>query len=248
MALGGDKLTGSTGGNTDTGSSGGGTGNGAGGGSTGTSGGGGGSTSLVDAYTEYSDAMQEAGIDDLGGSNTVVTPTYGDGTTHGNNNPDGVGGLPVRNDNSSSGGGNGSSVPAPAPKPQKPQKPKTLSASETLAKIAREEWEDWKKRFQPRIEDLARQASTGELTKADIGRADQSVTRSFDRAADAETMRTNRLGIQRDGRQQAASDRMLGLNETATRASVRNNTRIAGQDRDMQILAGGGNIGLGANQ
>jgi len=189
--------------------------------------------------------MQEAGLNNMSGNTNA---TYGDGTTHGNNNPDGVGGLPVRNDNSSSGGGNGSSVPAPAPKPQKPQKPKTLSASETLAKIAREEWEDWKKRFQPRIEDLARQASTGELTKADIGRADQSVTRSFDRAADAETMRTNRLGIQRDGRQQAASDRMLGLNETATRASVRNNTRIAGQDRDMQILAGGGNIGLGANQ
>jgi len=245
MALGGDKLTGSTGGNTDTGSSGGGTGNGAGGGSTGTSGGGGGSTSLVDAYTEYSDAMQEAGIDDLGGSNTVVTPTYGDGTTHGNNNSDGVAGLPEGNDNASSGGGSGSPAPAPAPKPQKP---KTLSARETLAKIAREEWEDWKKRFQPRIEDLARQASTGELTKGDINRADRSVTRSFDRSAANEARRTSRLGIQRGSRQQAASERMLGLNETATRASVRNNTRIAGQDRDMQILAGGGNIGLGANQ
>jgi len=237
MALGGDKLTGSTGGNTSTGSTGGNS-------STGNR------PSRNDRndsnpYSQYQEAMQEAGLNNMSGNTNA---TYGDGTTHGNNNPDGVGGLPVRNDNSSSGGGNGSSVPAPAPKPQKPQKPKTLSASETLAKIAREEWEDWKKRFQPRIEDLARQASTGELTKADIGRADQSVTRSFDRAADAETMRTNRLGIQRDGRQQAASDRMLGLNETATRASVRNNTRIAGQDRDMQILAGGGNIGLGANQ
>ena len=228
MALGGDKLTGSTGGNSSTGNR----------------------PSRNDRndsnpYSQYQEAMQEVGLNNMSGNTNA---TYGDGTTHGNNNPDGVGGLPVRNDNSSSGGGNGSSVPAPAPKPQKPQKPKTLSASETLAKIAREEWEDWKKRFQPRIEDLARQASTGELTKADIGRADQSVIRSFDRAADAETMRTNRLGIQRDGRQQAASDRMLGLNETATRASVRNNTRIAGQDRDMQILAGGGNIGLGANQ
>ena len=234
MALGGDKLTGSTGGNTSTGSTGGNS-------STGNR------PSRNDRndsnpYSQYQEAMQEAGLNNMSGNTNA---TYGDGTTHGNNNPDGVGGLPVRNDNSSSGGGNGSSVSAPAPKPQKP---KTLSASETLAKIAREEWEDWKKRFQPRIEDLARQASTGELTKADIGRADQSVTRSFDRAADAETMRTNRLGIQRDGRQQAASDRMLGLNETATRASVRNNTRIAGQDRDMQILAGGGNIGLGANQ
>ena len=245
MALGGDKLTGSTGGNTDTGSSGGGTGNGAGGGSTGTSGGGGGSTSLVDAYTEYSDAMQEAGIDDLGGSNTVVTPTYGDGTTHGNNNSDGVAGLPEGNDNASSGGGSGSPAPAPAPKPQKP---KTLSASETLAQIHREEWEDWKDRFQPRLEDLAQQAQSGELTKADVKRADKSVVSSFDRSEDAQKLRLSRLGLQQDSRQSAASKRMLGLNETATRASVRNNTRIAGQDRDMQILAGGGNIGLGANQ
>ena len=186
--------------------------------------------------------MQEAGLNNMSGNTNA---TYGDGTTHGNNNPDGVGGLPVRNDNSSSGGGNLSSMFAGA---SKPQKPKTLSARETLAKIAREEWEDWKKRFQPRIEDLARQASTGELTKGDINRADRSVTRSFDRSAANEARRTSRLGIQRGSRQQAASERMLGLNETATRASVRNNTRIAGQDRDMQILAGGGNIGLGANQ
>jgi hypothetical protein len=225
MALGGDKLTGSTGGNSSTGNR----------------------PSRNDRndsnpYSQYQEAMQEAGLNNMSGNTNA---TYGDGTTHGNNNPDGVGGLPDRNDNSSSGDGNGSSAPAPAPKPQKP---KTLSASETLAKIAREEWEDWKKRFQPRIEDLARQASTGELTKGDINRADRSVTRSFDRSAANEARRTSRLGIQRGSRQQAASERMLGLNETATRASVRNNTRIAGQDRDMQILAGGGNIGLGANQ
>ena len=195
-------------------------------------------------YTEYSNAMQDAGVSNASGTNTLNTSTYGDGSTHGNHNPNGMDGLPTSSSDRPHGGGSGEQGP-----PATEQKEsKELSASETLAKIAREEWEDWKKRFQPRIEDLARQASTGELTKADIGRADQSVTRSFDRAADAETMRTNRLGIQRDGRQQAASDRMLGLNETATRASVRNNTRIAGQDRDMQILAGGGNIGLGANQ
>ena len=228
MALGGDRLTGSTGGNSSTGNR----------------------PSRNDRndsnpYSQYQEAMQEAGLNNMSGNTNA---TYGDGTTHGNNNPDGVGGLPVRNDNSSSGGGNGSSVPAPAPKPQKPQKPKTLSASETLAQIHREEWEDWKDRFQPRLEDLARQAQSGELTKADVKRADKSVVSSFDRSEDAQKLRLSRLGLQQDSRQSAASKRMLGLNETATRASVRNNTRIAGQDRDMQILAGGGNIGLGANQ
>lgn len=199
------------------------------------------SSSSNNPYTEYSNAMQTAGVNNMSGTNTVHTATYGDGTTHGNNNPDSDLGLP--------GGwslhGDGGSTVAATPKPATPKK---LSASETLAKIHREEWEDWKKRFKPRIEDLARQASTGELTTADINRADNSVIRSFDRAEGAEAARTSRLGIQRDARQTAASDRMLGLNEVATRASVRNNTRIAGQDRDMQILAGGGNIGLGANQ
>ena len=225
MALGGDRLTGSTGGNSSTGNR----------------------PSRNDRndsnpYSQYQEAMQEVGLNNMSGNTNA---TYGDGTTHGNNNPDGVGGLPVRNDNSSSGGGNGSSVPAPAPKPQKP---KTLSASETLAQIHREEWEDWKDRFQPRLEDLAQQAQSGELTKADVKRADKSVVSSFDRSEDAQKLRLSRLGLQQDSRQSAASKRMLGLNETATRASVRNNTRIAGQDRDMQILAGGGNIGLGANQ
>ena len=225
MALGGDKLTGSTGGNSSTGNR----------------------PSRNDRndsnpYSQYQEAMQEVGLNNMSGNTNA---TYGDGTAYGNNNPDGVGGLPVRNDYSSSGGGNGSSVPAPAPKPQKP---KTLSASETLAQIHREEWEDWKDRFQPRLEDLARQAQSGELTKADVKRADKSVVSSFDRSEDAQKLRLSRLGLQQDSRQSAASKRMLGLNETATRASVRNNTRIAGQDRDMQILAGGGNIGLGANQ
>lgn len=128
------------------------------------------------------------------------------------------------------------------------EKPKAPTASDTLAQIHREEWEDWKKRFQPRIEDLARQATTGELTQADIGRADGSVLSSFSNAAQAQQIREDRLGIRTDSRQSAASERLLGLNKTAARASARNNTRIAGQDRDMQILAGGGNIGLGANQ
>jgi len=223
MALGGDKLTGSTGGNTSTGNR----------------------PSRNDRndsnpYSQYQEAMQEVGLNNMSGNTNA---TYGDGTAYGNNNPDGVGGLPVRNDYSNSGGGSRPPVPAP-----KPQKPKTLSASETLAQIHREEWEDWKDRFQPRLEDLARQAQSGELTKADVKRADKSVVSSFDRSEDAQKLRLSRLGLQQDSRQSAASKRMLGLNETATRASVRNNTRIAGQDRDMQILAGGGNIGLGANQ
>jgi len=195
-------------------------------------------------YTEYSNAMQDAGVSNASGTNTLNTSTYGDGSTHGNHNPNGTDGLPTSSSDRPHGGGSGELGPQATAQKES----KELSASETLAKIAREEWEDWKKRFQPRIEDLARQASTGELTKGDINRADRSVTRSFDRSAANEARRTSRLGIQRGSRQQAASERMLGLNETATRASVRNNTRIAGQDRDMQILAGGGNIGLGANQ
>lgn len=118
-------------------------------------------------------------------------------------------------------------------------------ADRELARIHREQWNDWKDRFLPRLEQLAGYAQSGELTQRDIDNADSAVTASFDQVRGSEQARQEGLGLQMTDRQRAASEREMGLNEAATRASMRNQARIAGEDRDMQILAGGGNIGLG---
>ncbi|WLD56876.1 hypothetical protein NFC81_09045 [Salinispirillum sp. LH 10-3-1] len=119
------------------------------------------------------------------------------------------------------------------------------TASDTMAEIHREQWEDWKNRYQSRLIDLANQAQSGELTRKDIQRADQSVTSAFSGQRDSIQKTNSGLGIQPTAQQKESSDRALGLAEASGRVGARNQARIAGEDRDMQILAGGGNIGLG---
>lgn len=115
-------------------------------------------------------------------------------------------------------------------------------ASETLARIYRNQWTDWKTRFQPRLDQLAGYAATGELTNQSIGLAQDSIQNSFANNAATFERNNQRLGIQMTPAQQKAAQRTASIGQAAAKTTAMNNARISGQDRDMQILAGGAGL------
>lgn len=123
--------------------------------------------------------------------------------------------------------------------PSKVNRSKHTGASSVLADLNRAQWNDWKARFQPRLEQLAKYAESGELTHKAIGIADESMGQSFNQARTNQQMQNQSLGINQSAAQKNTYDRTMGLAQASSTAAARNQARIAGQDRDMQILAGG---------
>lgn len=125
---------------------------------------------------------------------------------------------------------------------------KHKGASKVMADLHRAQFADWEKRYAPRIVQLSDYARTGSLTNQQIGLADQAVQTGFENAQRNQQMHNQGLGIQQTEAQQQANDRRMGLEQTAARAQARNQARVGGQDRDMQILAGGGGLQQGLQQ
>lgn len=115
-------------------------------------------------------------------------------------------------------------------------------ASTTLARIHRNQWTDWKSRFQPRLEQLAGYAATGELTNQSIGLAQDSIENSFANNAATFDRNNQRLGVDLTPAQRKAAQRTASIGEATAKTTAINNARISGQDRDMQILAGGAGL------
>ena len=93
-------------------------------------------------------------------------------------------------------------------------------ASNTLAQLNRAQWNDWKARFKPRLEQLAGYAQSGELTQQSVGLAKDAVGQSFDSMAAKQQRRQSDLGIQMTPAQKAANQRTMGLTEASTTASA----------------------------
>lgn len=119
---------------------------------------------------------------------------------------------------------------------------------ETLASLSRAEWEDWKSRFMPRLDSLVQHAQSGDLTQVNQQQAVDAMGRSFGIQRETQQRHLGDLGIQMSERQQAAHDRRMGVQEAAATASVKNQSAIAGKDRDMKVLAGSGAIKSGGIQ
>ena len=121
-------------------------------------------------------------------------------------------------------------------------------ADKLAAELHRAQFAEFEETYAPQIVKLANYAKTGSLTNRQIGLADQSVQTGFQNAQRNQQMHNQGLGIQQTQAQQQASDRRMRLEQTASRAQARNQARVGGQDRDMQILAGGGGLQQGLQQ
>lgn len=110
--------------------------------------------------------------------------------------------------------------------------------SKVLGELYRAQWEDWKSRFAPKIDQLAEMASDKTLPGRAAEQALQAVNNRFKGARTALDMNQKRLGLQVSGAQQAAQHRKLALTEAAAMANAANKARTSTQDMQQSIIAG----------
>ena len=112
-------------------------------------------------------------------------------------------------------------------------------ASELLGDLNRAQWEDWKQRFRPAVEDLADTATDPTAANDAANQAQESVGLAFDTSQTINNQNRQRYGVSLSPDQQQAQERAQNVNRSAAMATAGNEARISAQDRQQSILAGG---------
>lgn len=112
-------------------------------------------------------------------------------------------------------------------------------ASETIGRLSRARWKDWKTRYKPYVESLAN-AATRDGADEDAARmAQDSVNTAYENSAQARQMQRQGLGMQASAAQREADQRRQNVQKMASMASAGNTARTSALDRQSKILAGG---------
>ncbi|WP_332399314.1 hypothetical protein [Vibrio metschnikovii] len=112
-------------------------------------------------------------------------------------------------------------------------------ASDTYARIQREQYDDWLNRFYPKQKELMTKMQDGSLLKEQLGRVDQNMQSSIQAAEQGNTNRMARYGL---------SDADGGVNNAKAAlgaVAAKNGLRDYERERSMQVLSGSG---MGMNQ
>ncbi|EFE22839.1 hypothetical protein ACVQ8M_08270 [Edwardsiella tarda] len=109
-------------------------------------------------------------------------------------------------------------------------------ASDTFADLTRQQYQDWRERFYPRLKTLMEQASGEALLDRQLGRANWNTQNSLRSALSAQTNQMARYGTPLG---QEAQDHRLGLRTALAHAGAKNGIREAARSRRFAILTGG---------
>lgn len=112
-------------------------------------------------------------------------------------------------------------------------------ASDLLGQLNRAQWEDWKRRYRPRIQALIDTATDAEAGDRAARLASSSMGQAFDSSARSAEHNRRSLGVQLTPREQAEQDRIHKVSRAAASVSAGNEARMAAQDRQQMVLAGG---------
>jgi hypothetical protein len=112
-------------------------------------------------------------------------------------------------------------------------------ASELLGQLNRAQWNDWKNRFAPYVDELARVAQDNNAPGMAAANASNAVGMAYDNSQQGLAMQRQGFGINLTPQQQAAEQRRTSVERSASMVSAGNEARISAQDRQNAILAGG---------
>lgn len=115
-------------------------------------------------------------------------------------------------------------------------------ASNTLGQLYRAQWEDWKTRFSPYIDQLTSLAQDPAYAAGQGNTAASAVNTSYANTASGLQMQRQGMGVNLTPAQQAAEQRQLSLGQAADAASAYNQAKISARDLQDQILAGSGGL------
>ncbi|ENC6657220.1 hypothetical protein ABKY47_001659 [Aeromonas hydrophila] len=108
-------------------------------------------------------------------------------------------------------------------------------ASDTFAKITREQYQDWLTRFYPKQKELMGLATSGQLLREQLGRVEGSNVNALRTAQQATANRNARMGVTTSTNPQ---DNSQGLRMALMTAGTENGLREQEKERQMGILTG----------
>tara|TARA_R110000803_G_scaffold106733_1_gene174817 strand:+ start:9264 stop:9836 length:573 start_codon:yes stop_codon:yes gene_type:complete len=112
-------------------------------------------------------------------------------------------------------------------------------ASKTRAAITREQWEDYKARFQPYEDRLAAIYNNGGLLEGEAERIPEAVNQSFSTMRGIADRNLSRYGITPTSDQSVSRDRMAGLDQVLAQVDAQNNLMATADQRKDKIMTGG---------
>lgn len=112
-------------------------------------------------------------------------------------------------------------------------------AQENRAWLAREQWADYQKRFQPYEDELIDAVTGTELLDQRLSKIKLSNQIAFDTAAGDAGRYRERYGIQQSGAQQSQDENNRNLAMAQATAGAMNQTRTHIYDRNMAAIGGG---------
>ncbi|MFB2927550.1 hypothetical protein [Aeromonas hydrophila] len=108
-------------------------------------------------------------------------------------------------------------------------------ASDTFAKITREQYQDWLTRFYPKQKELMGLATSGQLLREQLGRVEGNNVNALRTAQQATANRNARMGVTTSTNPQ---DNSQGLRMALMMAGTENGLREQEKERQMGILTG----------
>lgn len=112
-------------------------------------------------------------------------------------------------------------------------------ASKLLGDLNRAQWNDWKNRFSPYVDQLAAVAQDADAPQAAANNASNAMGLAFDANEQAQAQDQQSFGVNLTPEQQQAQERRNNVTRSASMVSAGNQARISAQDRQSAILAGG---------
>lgn len=122
--------------------------------------------------------------------------------------------------------------------PTHPLNSNDQSASKLLAALSRAQWEDYKARFDPVLDELIAKATDPNAPEVAADRAAAQVKTSFNNAERGLDLEQSRLGLNLTPEQEAVQNRRLSLARAGTAVNAANEARIAKQDDQDRLKSG----------
>ena len=115
-------------------------------------------------------------------------------------------------------------------------------ASERRAKLIRDQWNDYKKRFRPVENKLIADMGTGihsTFNQEGLDTARKSVNTAYGGAVDMQNRDMARMGLTNNAQQQQAMDTTVDINKSQSMDNATNSARQWDIDRKNAVISGG---------
>lgn len=111
-------------------------------------------------------------------------------------------------------------------------------ASDKYANIVRQQYTDWKTRYQPEQQKLMSLATDNSLMNAQLNRTSTNAASAANSVSSAEQAQSNQMSRMGVATTTNANDNSSSLNTSLAVAAAKNGTRSAAEERNLSILTG----------